>query len=431
MKMDDLGNPIENVYIRKVERVGGKLQNTVIHTYPERLAVLDLQAGRVPEARRPTTGTTRRASSANSAPAGGPRRARPPHGRRARGRPGRGGRTIRVGFLGPLTGIFAQAGKDMLDGLKMALEQARWQAGGRKIELIEEDNEGNPATAVAKYRKLVEPRPDPRAHRRPARQHRLRPGAPHRARPAAHAVPHHARTTSPSASRRSGSSAPTSRQPAHAPARRLRGEDAQVQAGGRPRDGQRLRPRGDRRLPAGLRGRRRPGGPEDLGAAQRAGLRARTSPRWPRTSTRCARSSSPARRSASSSSTARAGLKGKIPLIGTGVMIDENALRSMGDEAVGTIGTLIWSPTLHDPRQPDLHEAGRGACSGARPPTSTRHVQQRALDRGGRRGRSKGNVEDREKLPGRHPAGHRDHRRIRADPSSSTSGATRPRTSTS
>jgi branched-chain amino acid transport system substrate-binding protein len=34
MKMDDLGNPIENVYIRKVERVGGKLQNTVIHTYP-------------------------------------------------------------------------------------------------------------------------------------------------------------------------------------------------------------------------------------------------------------------------------------------------------------------------------------------------------------------------------------------------------------
>jgi len=34
MKMDDLGNPIENVYIRKVERVGGKLQNTVIQTYP-------------------------------------------------------------------------------------------------------------------------------------------------------------------------------------------------------------------------------------------------------------------------------------------------------------------------------------------------------------------------------------------------------------
>jgi branched-chain amino acid transport system substrate-binding protein len=34
MKMDDLGNPIENIYIRKVEQVSGKLQNTVIYTYP-------------------------------------------------------------------------------------------------------------------------------------------------------------------------------------------------------------------------------------------------------------------------------------------------------------------------------------------------------------------------------------------------------------
>jgi len=34
LKMDDLGNPVENVYVRKVERVGGKLQNTVIQTYP-------------------------------------------------------------------------------------------------------------------------------------------------------------------------------------------------------------------------------------------------------------------------------------------------------------------------------------------------------------------------------------------------------------
>ena len=34
MKMDDLGNPDQNVYIRRVDRVDGKLQNTVIHTYP-------------------------------------------------------------------------------------------------------------------------------------------------------------------------------------------------------------------------------------------------------------------------------------------------------------------------------------------------------------------------------------------------------------
>ena len=34
MKLDSYGNPIQNVYIRKVERVGGELQNTVIYTYP-------------------------------------------------------------------------------------------------------------------------------------------------------------------------------------------------------------------------------------------------------------------------------------------------------------------------------------------------------------------------------------------------------------
>ncbi len=33
VKFDDLGNVVANVYIRKVEKVNGKLQNTVIHTY--------------------------------------------------------------------------------------------------------------------------------------------------------------------------------------------------------------------------------------------------------------------------------------------------------------------------------------------------------------------------------------------------------------
>ncbi len=63
---------------------------------------------------------------------------------------------IKVGYMGPLTGIFAQAGKDMLDGLKMGVESAGGAAAGRKIEIIEEDNEGNPASAQTKYRKLVQ-----------------------------------------------------------------------------------------------------------------------------------------------------------------------------------------------------------------------------------------------------------------------------------
>ena len=33
MKFDDFGNPDMNVYVRKVERVNGRLQNTVIHTF--------------------------------------------------------------------------------------------------------------------------------------------------------------------------------------------------------------------------------------------------------------------------------------------------------------------------------------------------------------------------------------------------------------
>jgi branched-chain amino acid transport system substrate-binding protein len=32
--VDRWGNPIQNIYVRRVERVGGKLQNSVIHTFP-------------------------------------------------------------------------------------------------------------------------------------------------------------------------------------------------------------------------------------------------------------------------------------------------------------------------------------------------------------------------------------------------------------
>ena len=34
ISVDRWGNPVQNIYVRKVERVGGKLQNTVIATYP-------------------------------------------------------------------------------------------------------------------------------------------------------------------------------------------------------------------------------------------------------------------------------------------------------------------------------------------------------------------------------------------------------------
>jgi branched-chain amino acid transport system substrate-binding protein len=34
VRFDDYGNPVMNVYVRRVERVNGRLQNTVIHTFP-------------------------------------------------------------------------------------------------------------------------------------------------------------------------------------------------------------------------------------------------------------------------------------------------------------------------------------------------------------------------------------------------------------
>src|SRR5260370_25751729 len=68
---------------------------------------------------------------------------------------------IRIGFMAPLSGLFAQAGKDMLDGLRLGLEEAGFQAGGRRIEVVTEDGEGNNSTPGAEYPKLVEDDPGP------------------------------------------------------------------------------------------------------------------------------------------------------------------------------------------------------------------------------------------------------------------------------
>src|SRR3990172_9485882 len=63
---------------------------------------------------------------------------------------------IKIGMLAPLTGPFAQIGKDLVNGAELYLDEIARQVGGRKIELILEDTEGTPATALNKARKLVE-----------------------------------------------------------------------------------------------------------------------------------------------------------------------------------------------------------------------------------------------------------------------------------
>ncbi|HWN92507.1 MAG TPA: ABC transporter substrate-binding protein, partial [Verrucomicrobiae bacterium] len=62
---------------------------------------------------------------------------------------------MRIGFISPLSGAIAQAGKDMYSGCELYWEETGWQLAGRKLEVILEDNEGMPATAVTKARKLV------------------------------------------------------------------------------------------------------------------------------------------------------------------------------------------------------------------------------------------------------------------------------------
>jgi branched-chain amino acid transport system substrate-binding protein len=64
--------------------------------------------------------------------------------------------TIKVGLLAPLTGVVAAGGREMVDGFNMYWEQVGNMAGGRKVEVVVEDDASNPDTALQKARRLVE-----------------------------------------------------------------------------------------------------------------------------------------------------------------------------------------------------------------------------------------------------------------------------------
>jgi branched-chain amino acid transport system substrate-binding protein len=63
---------------------------------------------------------------------------------------------IKIGFVTDLTGIAAQAAKDMVNGLTMYLDEVGSQMAGRKVEVIVEDSQARPDVALSKLRKLVE-----------------------------------------------------------------------------------------------------------------------------------------------------------------------------------------------------------------------------------------------------------------------------------
>jgi len=66
-----------------------------------------------------------------------------------------GAAELRIGYIAPTTGIFAQVGKDMVDGFQMYLDEVKNDFGGAQVKFIVEDEQGKPDTAVTKARKLI------------------------------------------------------------------------------------------------------------------------------------------------------------------------------------------------------------------------------------------------------------------------------------
>jgi branched-chain amino acid transport system substrate-binding protein len=63
---------------------------------------------------------------------------------------------IKIGLIVPLTGVFSSNGRDMANGLALGLAQAGNKPAGREIQVLTEDEQGTPAVALTKARKLVE-----------------------------------------------------------------------------------------------------------------------------------------------------------------------------------------------------------------------------------------------------------------------------------
>jgi branched-chain amino acid transport system substrate-binding protein len=262
--------------------------------------------------------------------------------------PAHGAETIRVGYLGPQTGIFAAAGKDMLDGLKLAFEELGYQTAGRKIELIDEDTEGQSATAIAKYRKLV-------SH-------------------------DHVNVLAGILLTNVGQSLVPLIEQDGLPTLFLTTPDeltkrkiAKWILRSNFSASQIMHPLGDYAART-LRYRRvatiamdNGFGHEEIGGFQRvfedSGGKVVQKLWVPLNAMDFAPYLTQVQKDVDAvcavfvagqavrfvKQYADSGLKGRLPLIGTGVMMDESALRAMGDEAVGVVSALLWSPTLDNP----------------------------------------------------------------------------------
>ena len=62
---------------------------------------------------------------------------------------------LNIGFIAPMTGGFAQVGKDMVDGFQLYLEEVNSDFAGAKVKLIVEDDQAKTDLGVTKAKKLV------------------------------------------------------------------------------------------------------------------------------------------------------------------------------------------------------------------------------------------------------------------------------------
>ncbi len=62
---------------------------------------------------------------------------------------------LRIGFIAPMTGIFAQVGKDMVNGFQMYLDEHGGKLGGMDVKFIVEDDQAKPDLGVTKSKKLI------------------------------------------------------------------------------------------------------------------------------------------------------------------------------------------------------------------------------------------------------------------------------------
>src|SRR6185369_5715675 len=66
--------------------------------------------------------------------------------------------TVKIGYVDPLTGVYAALAKNEVEGAKLAVEEINAKGGitGRQVELLVEDSANDAGTGVQKANKLID-----------------------------------------------------------------------------------------------------------------------------------------------------------------------------------------------------------------------------------------------------------------------------------